>query len=148
MTPVNYPFKIKQIPHNRKLGKIDKDYPHRREPHEDDTAKTLARFGYDLTFIEPSNNLGVNTPDCLWQKEYWEMKAPEKNRKDTYIRDIREAVEQSSNLIVDVRRSKRSVRQVAIDIISYIRKRRTKKIRKVMVLDKENYCFFTRDDVL
>ena len=147
MTPIRYPFKIKTIP-NKKPGKIYYNEPHRRDPHERATARILLRFGYDLIFIKPVNHIGIQTPDCSWCGLNWEMKSPTKNSHDTFIRDIREAKNQSHSIIVDVSRANRFIQQTAIDIIKYIRKRRTKKVQQVIILNEEEYCIFSRDEVL
>lgn len=149
MSPINYPIKIKRIPTNKKLGHIQYDTKDKPKDHELITAKTLAKFGYDIFFMKKQKFVGASTADCKWRNLVWEIKRPEKNRKETFIRDVKEAANhQSCNIIIDVRKSRREIRQVAIDIISYIKKRRTHKIQRIVILDEKNYCYFTRSDIL
>ena len=143
----NYPIKIKQIPRNRRPGKITKDRPHKRESHEEATARAVALFGYDLQFLYARNAVHVTTPDCLWRNEYWEMKSPEKNNSKKIVRTVRDALPQSQNVILDISRCGRSIEQAASDLIGYIRSKPRTKIKKVLIIDKENYCIVEKNEV-
>ena len=143
-----YPFKIKQIPRNRKPGKIIYDRPHKREPHEEATAQTLAQFGYDLQFICVKNLSHISTPDCLWRNEFWEMKSPKKNSSKNILDCLKGGLRQSQKIIIDVTRSRRGIARAAGDVIGYINHRKNTRIRKIFILDRENYCLIEKNDVL
>ena len=148
MVPRNHPFKIKQIPTKRKPGRISQDIPHKREDHEKTTVARLARFGYDIQLIKPSGVPHSHTPDCRWRGEFWEIKSPVKNSSQTIISAAKEGASQSKNLIIDVSRTNRDIRQVASDLTSYMKKHRRTKIRKVFIVDKTRYCEISKSMVV
>lgn len=75
-------------------------------PHELDTAKALARAGYNVEFIKKSNVPHEKTADCYIDGERWEMKAPKASNARAVQRNLRRALQQASRLIFDGRRMK------------------------------------------
>ena len=140
MVPRNYPFKIKQIPTDKRLGKIRKDLPHFRHPHEIATARKLIQFGSGILFLKPDNTPNSHTADCLWRNELWEIKSPMKNRSDNIVKALKSALPQSHKIIIDLSRSRRDIRQAAGDVVGYMKKRNKTITEKVFLLSDYEYC--------
>ena len=74
--------------------------------HEYETVKLLLQNGYNITLIPPLQIKGMNTPDIELNGVVWEMKSPTGSSKHTIKHTLQNAKHQSSNVIVDLRRSK------------------------------------------
>ena len=74
------------------------------EKHELATAKFFAERGKDIIFIKASNIPEVHTPDILMDGLEWEIKSPQGKAKRTIETNFRHAVDQSLNIIFDLRR--------------------------------------------
>lgn len=86
------------------MGKIEKEIGAIPDVHELITADFLAGLGYDLIFIAPKRIPGERTPDIAMDGGLWEMKSP-KGRGSRVIEDnLRNALRQSSNVVLDLRR--------------------------------------------
>jgi hypothetical protein len=89
-----------------KLGRIiipDMAYP---EEHEIKTARMLIKLGGDAEFLPPIRTKGAHTPDVTWNGINWEIKALTGSGKRTLDDTIRNALKQSPNIILDLRRTK------------------------------------------
>ena len=75
--------------------------------HENATVVFLTELGYNVELIPKSNLKGVHTPDILIGRTKWEMKSPRGEGKYLIANTIQKAVKQSSNIIIDLRRTKR-----------------------------------------
>ncbi len=76
-------------------------------PHEMETARALARSGLTVEFIRRREGQHVRSADVLIDGEEWEMKAPASSRLKMVEQNLRRALKQSSNIILDTRRMKR-----------------------------------------
>lgn len=75
-------------------------------PHEYETARALAREGYNITFIKKSDVKHERTPDVLIDGELWEMKSPKSSSTRAIERNLRRALGQSSRVVFDSSRMK------------------------------------------
>ena len=75
-------------------------------PHEDRTAKALAKAGYVVEFIRKSNRERETSADVYINGEKWEMKAPNGSSLKLVEKNLRRALKQAGNIIFDSRRVK------------------------------------------
>ncbi|MBR0406088.1 MAG: hypothetical protein IJI68_12960 [Eggerthellaceae bacterium] len=75
-------------------------------PHELKTAEALAAAGYTVEFIRKSEERHATSADCIIDGVIWEMKAPTASQIRRVQRALRDALKQSSNVILDSRRMK------------------------------------------
>lgn len=73
--------------------------------HEKITVDFLAiHLGYDVTFLAPDRRKNAKTPDIEMNGLHWEIKSPTGNSSRTIENNLRAAVRQSSNIVLDLRR--------------------------------------------
>jgi hypothetical protein len=89
-----------------KLGKITIPYGVTPQLHEIATAKFFNKLGKDVEFLVPVDKDHVKTPDIKMDGVLWEIKAPTGNSPRTIENTLREALTQSRNIILDLRRIK------------------------------------------
>ncbi|MBE5905020.1 MAG: hypothetical protein E7275_12165 [Pseudobutyrivibrio sp.] len=75
------------------------------EKHELATAKYFASLGKDIVFIQPSNIPNVHRPDIVMDGIEWEIKSPQGKSRRTIQKNFCHAIEQSKNIIFDLRRT-------------------------------------------
>ena len=78
------------------------------EKHECRTVLLFTEMGVDIELIPKSEKKGVHAPDIVMNGLRWEMKSPKGEGKYLMQNTIQKAVKQSRNVIVDLRRAKRS----------------------------------------
>ncbi len=78
------------------------------EKHEYRTVLLFTEMGVDIELIPKSEKKGVHAPDIVMNGLRWEMKSPKGEGKYLIQNTIQKAVKQSRNVIVDLRRAKRS----------------------------------------
>ncbi|MBR3323921.1 hypothetical protein IKG24_00050 [Candidatus Saccharibacteria bacterium] len=78
------------------------------EKHEYKTILLFTEMGSDVELIPKSEKKGVHAPDIVMNGLRWEMKSPKGEGKYLMQNTIQKAVKQSRNVIVDLRRAKRS----------------------------------------
>ncbi|HLC43510.1 MAG TPA: hypothetical protein VJK08_00035 [Patescibacteria group bacterium] len=78
------------------------------ESHELAVANILARNGNDVEFITPSQTKGIKKPDIILNKKEWEIKSPRGKSGRTIENNLRSALLQSPNIIIDLSRIKLS----------------------------------------
>ena len=61
-------------------------------------------IGYDITFLLPDRRKGAKTPDIAMNGLFWEIKSPKGKSPRTIENNLRLALLQSSNIILDLRR--------------------------------------------
>ena len=120
---------------NNEIGKIDisqlKILP---KEHEFETAKFFSSMGKDITFIKPSNIPNVHTPDIIMDGAEWEIKCPEGKGKRTIEKILEKGVNQSHNIIVDLRWIKIPERQCLSQIkLNFNTK---PKIKRILIITK------------
>lgn len=73
--------------------------------HEKLVADFLAsQLGYDITFLAPARRKGVKTPDIEMNGLKWEIKCPKGRSSRTIENNLRLALQQSPNIVLDLRR--------------------------------------------
>jgi len=73
--------------------------------HEKLAADFLAcKMGYDITFLVPNRRKGAKTPDIEMIGLLWEIKSPKGKSSRTIENNLRSALLQSPNIILDLRR--------------------------------------------
>jgi hypothetical protein len=72
------------------------------QPHEKKVGDILARtFGKDVTFLA----VGIDkSPDILFCGRKWEIKSPKGSKRRTLENNVRNAMRQSRNIIIDLSR--------------------------------------------
>ena len=78
------------------------------EKHEYRTVLLFTEMGVDIELIPKSEKKGVHAPDIVMNGLRWEMKSPKGEGKYLMQNTIQKAVKQSRNVIIDLRRAKRS----------------------------------------
>lgn len=72
-------------------------------PHEERVAFELVKTGNDVTFLA----VGINkSPDILYMGKKWEIKSPTGSKRRTLENNVRAALKQSCNIIIDLSRIK------------------------------------------
>ncbi|MBQ3413343.1 hypothetical protein IJH33_00595 [Candidatus Saccharibacteria bacterium] len=105
-------------------------------PHERRAAEILAEyFQSDIVFLR---RLRSKNPDLYVLKTNvrWELKSPTGSGKHTIQNNLREAVKQSNNIILDLHRTGLTDAQAIARIREYIRKERHS-IKRLKVLAKD-----------
>ena len=102
--------------------------------HEKRTAEYFKKLGYGVKFLRPSNIPDVHIPDFIIKGTRWETKAPTGDGQRTIRRNVEDALEQSENIIIDLRRCKLPDK-IAINRLEYLY--RNKRIRRLMVITKD-----------
>ena len=65
-------------------------------------------MGIDVELIPKSERKGVHAPDVIMNEVKWEIKSPKGEGKYLMQNTVQKAVKQSKNVVVDLRRAKRS----------------------------------------
>ena len=78
------------------------------ERHEYKTVLFFTEMGIDVELIPKSERKGVHAPDIIMDELKWEIKSPKGEGKYLMQNTIQKAVKQSKNVVVDLRRAKRS----------------------------------------
>lgn len=78
------------------------------EKHEYKTVLFFTEMGINVELIPKSERKGVHAPDVIMDELKWEIKSPKGEGKYLMQNTIQKAVKQSKNVIVDLRRTKRS----------------------------------------
>ena len=78
------------------------------EKHEYRMVLLFTEMGVDIELIPKSEKKGVHAPDIVMNGLRWEMKSPKGEGKYLMQNTIQKAVKQSRNVIIDLRRAKRS----------------------------------------
>lgn len=86
--------------------------------HEISLAELLVRTGHKVCFVEVGPH---KTPDIYYLHKYWEIKSPTGNSSRTIENNIRAALTQSENIIIDLRRTKISSTKTKQYIINHFR---------------------------
>jgi hypothetical protein len=62
------------------------------------------QLGYDITFLVPNRHKNAKTPDIEMAGVTWEIKSPKGKSSRTIENNLRMALHQSCNIILDLRR--------------------------------------------
>lgn len=104
------------------------------ETHEMATVVLLTELGVDVELIPRSKVAGVHTPDIKMFGLLWEMKAPKGEGKYLMANTIQRAVQQSANIIIDLRRVKRHQSKCLAEIRKEFQKSRS--VKRIKVITK------------
>lgn len=107
------------------------------EIHEKIVADFLAiHTGFNITFLVPNRQKGQKTPDIKMDGKLWEIKSPKGRSSRTIENNLRHALEQSPNIILDLRRM--DGRLPTTRLISEAKRQftLTKKIRRVLIITR------------
>ena len=104
------------------------------EKHEYATVLFLTNEGYNVELIPKSNLEGQHTPDVVIDNVRWEMKSPTGETKNTIKNNIQNALKQSTNVILDLRRIKRPMEKCMNEIEREFKE--NKKIKRILVITK------------
>jgi hypothetical protein len=85
---------------------IPPNHPNPPESHEEATAWVLARhYGCTVQFMIPIDDYGRKSPDVLFNGVLWELKSPVGKSRNNIERQLKRALKQSHNIVIDSRRS-------------------------------------------
>lgn len=103
--------------------------------YELSAAELLARyFKTDVEFVVRSNH---KTPDFLINGLKWELKSPTGSGKYNIQHQIKSAAKQSSNVVIDVRRSKMHMAKIRVEVQRQFDF--TKPIKRLLLIDKTKH---------
>lgn len=107
------------------------------EEHELAAANFFAKdFGKNIKFIRPSNISGTHTPDFWMDKISWELKTPKGKTVRCISDNIRDAVKQSENIVLDLRRikipSEKCIMQAQKDFLFYTQ------IKRLLIITRDS----------
>jgi len=103
---MSYMVKKKRKQSNPGQVVIPASHPNPPEPHEIDTAWTLARhFRCTVEFLIPADDYMRKTADIIMLGVEWEIKSPIGNSKATIENQFRRASKQSKYIVIDTRRT-------------------------------------------
>lgn len=109
------------------------------EQHELDVAKVLNKLGKDVEFILPSRVKFSRTPDIKMDGLLWEIKSPKGSSSRTIENNLRTALKQSKNIIIDLRRIKIDETKAIFQIKEKFIKIKT--IKKIIIIKKNSTLF-------
>ncbi len=72
--------------------------------HELRTAQVFARYGYVVEFLTTDQGQRMKTADVLIDNVIYEIKSPKTDKLSAVERNLKRAVKQSGNIIIDSRR--------------------------------------------
>lgn len=75
-------------------------------PHEFETAKALANFGYLIEFKKKTERYKTHSADAYVNGVLWEFKSPKSNKLDAIERNLRKAKIQPDRIVLDSLRIK------------------------------------------
>ena len=107
------------------------------KPHERSAAYFLCGKGYDIEVLIPSNTPRNKNADFLINGRIWELKSPQKNRRETIERCFKKASNQSENLLLDLR----NIKAIDDKTIKYINHSFLKahRIKRLIIIDKNGH---------
>lgn len=123
---------IKMVPKGR-IGRVSKNGV-KPEPNEDDTFSYLALFGFDIELIKPTRTQKVKNPDVLIMGAVWEVKTPISSNKNTIKNRFREASNQASKVIFDLRNVRDGANEAEKQIIELFRG--DGRVRRMIIIEK------------
>ncbi|MBR5418825.1 hypothetical protein IK110_01065 [Candidatus Saccharibacteria bacterium] len=105
------------------------------KPHERSAAFLLREKGFDIEVLIPSNTPRNKNADFLINGRIWELKSPQKNRRETIERCFKKASKQSENLLIDLHGLPKTD-ETTLKIIES-RFRYSRSIKRLIVLTKD-----------
>ena len=106
------------------------------EKHEYRTILLFTEMGIDIELIPKSERKGVRAPDIVMNGLKWEIKSPKGEGKYLMQNTIQKAVKQSGNVIIDLRRVKRSQERCLQELKNEFDK--SKSLQRLKIITKSN----------
>lgn len=106
------------------------------EKHEYRTILLFTEIGIDIELIPKSERKGIHTPDIVMNGLKWEIKSPKGEGKYLMQNTIQKAVKQSRNVIVDLKRTKRSQGRCLQELKNEFDK--SKSLQRLKIITKSN----------
>ena len=124
-----------------KRGTLKQNGVHLQD-HEYATVELLLDLGYDIELIPQSQIKYYRAPDMMMSGVPWEIKAPEGSSSKTIKHNIQNALQQSNNVIIDLRRCGLTEEQAIKDIERQFKLSKRLRRIKVVLKSKEilDYC--------
>ena len=109
------------------------------EKHEIEIANILNKYGKNVEFLIPLDIKSTRTPDIKMDGILWEIKSPKGSSSRTIENNLRCALRQSKNIIIDLRRIKIDETKA----LSHIRKQfnHSKSIKNILIIRKNSKIF-------
>lgn len=107
--------------------------------HEKITVDFLAEnLGYDVAFLVPDRRKGARTPDIAMDGLLWEIKSPTGKSSRTIENNLRAALKQSPNIVMDLRRM--DGRVPAKKLLGEVERQFTlaKSIKRIIVMTRQD----------
>jgi len=101
------------------------------QDHELKVGHILAQTGHDVIFLPVTAG---KSPDIKYRGKIWEIKSPKGSKRRTIENNIRNALKQSQNVIIDLSRTQRADSVCIRDVQTQIEHRPA--LRSVIVIDK------------
>lgn len=109
--------------------------------HEKITADFLAvRLSYDVTFLATDRRKGTKTPDIEMLNLLWEIKSPKGKSSRTIENNLRLALVQSPNIVLDLRRMDGRIPTGKILFEIERRFNDARSIKRVIVITRQEEC--------
>lgn len=133
----NLVVKTLEIKQNQEdFGKTIIPFGAHPEEHEKEIAKILNKYGKNVEFLIPVEAKYAKTPDITMDGMFWEIKAPNGSSNRTIENNLRCALKQSKNIIIDLRRIKidetKAINQIKEKFI------KVKTIKKIIIIKKNS----------
>lgn len=128
------PMKIRELRKvsESRIGHVNRNGV-RSEPNEEKTFSYLTLFGFNIELIKPTRTQRVKNPDVLIMGAVWEVKTPISSNPNTIKNRFREATEQATKIVFDLRNIKRNSDKVKEQIIGLFSG--NGKVRHMMIID-------------
>ena len=106
------------------------------EENEIQIAQIVANhYNARVEFLRPVDDYKRKTPDIMFRGQLWEMKSPMGKSKNTIGRQMKRALKQSRNIIVDGRRSPLHDKEIEAELRRQSFERHS--IRRLIFISKE-----------
>lgn len=96
-----------------------------------------AKMAYDVTFLVPSRHRGAKTPDIEMNGLVWEIKSPKGKSSRTIENNLRLALQQSPNIVLDLRRMDGRVPTVRLLREAERQFALTKSMRRLIIITRQ-----------
>ncbi len=104
------------------------------EKHEYKTVIFFTDLGNDVELIPKSNRQGEHSADIRMEKLFWEMKAPRGEGGSLIKNTLQRAAQQSENVIIDLRRTKRHQAKCLSEIMREFEN--SKSLKRIKIITK------------
>ena len=106
------------------------------EENEIQIAQIIAEhYNAKVEFLRPIDDYKRKTPDIMFNGQLWEMKSPKGKSRNTIGRQMKRAMKQSKNVIIDGRRSPLADDVIVVELRNQCVERRS--IRKLIFISKK-----------